>query len=173
MNGAGGEQADVEIGEAHGEEAAPGEEHVALVQKSGETPDGETGAAERGAREAIEFASGEMAEGVAGKGVERKERDVDGEDQRANANAEPAVEEEGADGVVPEKTNKEDGNIEKITVKILQDERKLRFATVFAAGRFTHGASGRVQKKRAVVGFAVIVASSAKSEWASKNQERR
>src|SRR2546422_907024 len=39
------------------------------------------------------------------------------------------------------------------------------------ARRFTDGAGGRVEEKRAVVGFAVVVARSAKAQRANENQQ--
>src|SRR6266403_1323777 len=158
---------------ADGEETAPGEEHVALVQKGGEAPGFEAGAAECGAREAVELASGEVAKRMAGKRVEREQRDVEGEDERADTDAEVAAEKEGANGVVPEKNDEQNRQVKEIAMDILEDKRKSGLAAIVAARGFADGAGGRVQEKRAVVGFAVVVAGGAKAQRANKNEERR
>jgi len=172
-DGAAGDHADVEVREADGEETAPGEEHVALVQKGGETPGFEAGAAECGARKTVELASGEVAKRMARKSVERKKNDVEGEDERADSDAKVSVEKERADRVKPEETDKENCEIKKIAMDILQDERKSCFAAIVAACRFTYGAGWRIEEKGPVKGLAVVVTSGAKAEGAGKDQERR
>ncbi len=162
-NGAAGDHADVEVREADGEKTAPREEHVALVQKGGEAPGFEAGAAESGAREAVKLASSEMAKRMAGKSVERKQDNVESEDERADSDAEVAVEEEGTNGVVPEETDKENREVKEIAMNILQDERKSRFATIIAACRFTYRAGWRIEEKGAVKRLAVVVTSAAKA----------
>jgi hypothetical protein len=124
MNPAASDHAHVEIGEAHGNEAAPCKKHVVLVQKTKEAPGGEAGAAKGGARKAIELAAGKMTERVAGKSVERKQRDVESENERAEADTKASVEKEGVDRVVPKKNDEENREIEKIAMDVLQDEGK-------------------------------------------------
>src|SRR5580692_11765193 len=131
------------------------------------------GHAESRAGEAIELASGKVAQRVAGKRVQREQDDVRGQNDGAEADAKVAVEVEGHEGIVPKKQDEHDRQIEKISVDILQDERKLRLPVVFAVGRFTHGASGRIEKKRAGVSFAVVVARSAKPERPREDEQRR
>ena len=170
MDCATGHHTYIEISEADGKETAPGKEHVVLVQKSGEAPDSEARAAEGRAREAIELASGKVTQRVAGKRVERKEGDVKSEDQCAYAHTKAAVEEKRTEGVVPEKRNKENGKIEEVAMEVLKDEGKSCFAAIIPARGFTHGAGRRIEKKRAIVGFAVVVACGAKAQRANKNQ---
>src|SRR5580658_1075242 len=114
-----------------------------------------------------------MPQRVAGKRVEREQDDVRGQDQTAKPDAKVAVEVEGHDSVVPKKQDEHNCEVEKIAVNILQDERKFRFAPIFAIGRFTDGARRRIEKKRAVVSFAVVIAGSAKPERARENEQRR
>ncbi len=116
MDSAAGHQAHVKIGGADGDQAAPGQKHVALIQKSDAAPGGMAGYAEGSARKAIEFAAGKVAQRVAGKRVEREQDDIRGQDERADADAEVAVEVEGHDSVVPKKQNEHDRHIEKIAV---------------------------------------------------------
>src|SRR6266436_8168360 len=110
---------------------------------------------------------------MAGKSVERKKNDVESEDEGADADAEGAIEEEGANGVVPEKNDEQNRKVEEIAMDILEDKRKCCFAAIVAARGFADGAGGRVQEKRAVVGFAVVVARGAKAQRANKNEQRR
>src|SRR2546429_9973745 len=98
-----------------------------------------------------------MTERMAGKRVERKESDVECEDECADTDAEAAVEEKGSESVVPEKCYEENGKVEEIAMEVLQDEGKRCFATIIPARRFTDGAGGRVEEKRAVVGFAIVI----------------
>src|SRR5260370_25850922 len=103
MNPAASDHAHVEIGEAHGNEAAPCKKHVVLVQKTKEAPGGEAGAAQGSARKAIELAAGKMTERVAGKRGERKQRDVERENTRAETDTKAPIEKKGADRLRPQK----------------------------------------------------------------------
>src|SRR5687768_8900602 len=80
------DQADVEVGQAEGEEGEPGEERVLDVQLVHLIPQP---VAERRAPEAVEVAAAEVAAGVAGEGVEADEDNVRGHDQAAQPDAEP------------------------------------------------------------------------------------
>src|SRR6266446_8299607 len=111
-----------------------------------------------------------MTKRVAGKCVQRKEGDVYGKDERAYADTKAASEEEGADRVVPKENDEKHGEIEKIAMDILKDEGKRSFATIIAPRRLGNRTGGRVQEKRPVVSFAVVVARGAKAQGASKDQ---
>ena len=174
LESAGSKQADIEIGGAHGDEAGPGENHVSFVKQAEKTPCGVTRHAESGAGETVELAADDVAQGVARKSVGGEEADVDEHDDRTEADAEFAVEYECLYGVVPEKTDKEDGEIEKVTMDVLQDEGKTSFAAIiFAESGLSYGAGGRVEKKGAVVGFAVVIAGGAKAERCAEDENRR
>ena len=98
-----------------------------------------------------------MTQGVAGKSVKRKKEDIDRQDDRANPDAEMTVEEERTNGVVPKKNDEQNREIEKIAMDILQDKGKRGLPAILAVRRFPDGASGGIEEKRAVVGFAVVV----------------
>ncbi len=83
-----------------------------------------------------------------------------------------AAEEEGFYGVVPEEAEKNNREIKKVAMNVLQDKWKRSFATiVFANGGFANGAGRRIEKKGAVVGFAVVVAGGAKAERRAENED--
>src|SRR5207244_3028735 len=166
-----GHHAHVEVGEPNRNQTAPGEKHVALVQKSGDAPGSEAGTAEGRAREAIKLAAGKVTERVAGKRVERKERDIESEDECADANAEAAFEEKRTEGVAPEKRYEENGKVEEVAMHVLQDEGKSCFAAIIASSRFTDGAGGGVEEKRAVIGFTVRAAGGPKAKKAKEDQK--
>src|SRR5579862_9629975 len=132
MDSAAGHHADVKVREADGDEARPGQGHVAIVQKADAAPSGEAGLAKRGAGEAIEFSASEMAERVARKRIQREHDDVDGHHQGADADAEMTVEIVGEHDVIPEKTKEHEREIEKVAVNVLQDERKRGLTFVLA-----------------------------------------
>ena len=69
---------------------------------------------------------------MAGKCVRGEQEDVYQHHERAHADAETFGEAEGEDRVVPEKAEKEDREVEKIAVHVLQDERKRGFAAILA-----------------------------------------
>src|SRR5450432_2797888 len=54
---------------------------------------------------------------------------------------------------------------------ILQDKRKRGLAAIFAFGGLAHGAGRRIEKKSAIVRFAVVVAGGAKPERAGEHQQ--
>src|SRR3989442_69398 len=72
-----------------------------------------------------------------------------------------------------EKSDEQTRQVKEIAMAILEDKRKSGFAAIVAARGFADGAGGRVQEKRAVVGFAVVVARGPKAQRANKNEESR
>src|SRR5277367_14621 len=110
-----------------------------------------------------------MAERVAGEGVEREHDDVEAHDEGADADAEVAVEIIGEDDVVPEEGQEDESDVEKIAVKILQDEWELCLALVFAIGGLGDGAGGWIQEEGAIVGFAIVIAGGAETKRASED----
>src|ERR1700722_6831806 len=109
---------------------------------------------------------------MARQGVNGKQDDVEQKNQAAHANAKLPVEEKTFDRVVPQKNQENNREIKKIAVHILQNKRKRRFAAIFAAGGLAHGARGRIEKKCAIVRFAVVVAGGAKSQRPRQHQKR-
>src|SRR6267154_5102859 len=114
-----------------------------------------------------------MTQRMAGKGVERKKRDIDRQDQRANADSEMAVEEKGVNGVVPKKKDEQHREIKEVAMDVLQNEWEGSLAAIIAACRFTDGASWRVEEEGAIKRFAIVIASRAKTERAGENQQGR
>lgn len=170
---AGRHETDVQIGEANGNHAHPGPKHVVFVEAGDPTPSGVVHGTECGAGEAVELASGEMAERVARESVDAEQDDVEEHNERADADAEVALEDEGAYRVVPKEGDEKDCDVEKVAVKILENERKARLAAIFAIARFANGATGRIGEKCAIVGFAVVVARHTETERAGQNQNCR
>ena len=143
-------QADIEIGEADGEEADPREEHVAFVQKLKPTPGSVACGAEGGARKTVELSAGQVAQRVAGESVEGEQGDVDEQNERADADAKSVRgEEESLDGVMPKKREKNDGEIKEVAMEILQNEREMRFAACNCACGFSATAQPGGSRKNA------------------------
>src|ERR1700722_13305821 len=101
---------------------------------------------------------------MAGQRVDGKQDNVDQQNQTADANAKLPVEEKAFDRIVPQENQKNNRQVKKIAMHILQNKWKGRFAAIFPIGRFTHGARGRIEKKCAIVSFAVVVTGGAKSQ---------
>src|SRR5712692_9924728 len=78
-----------------------------------------------------------------------------------------------SDRVVPENEEKDDGDVKKITMQVLQDEGKTGFAAIAMRVRLAHRASGRIKKESAIVSLAVVVAGGAKTERCPQDQNRR
>ncbi len=92
--------------------------------------------------------------------------------ERSHSNAEPAVEAERAERVVPEKPEEQDREIEKESVKVLEHEGKRGLAAI-GAPRLSDRAGRRVQKERAVVRLPVVVAGGPETEGPPEDQKRR
>src|ERR1700676_3053331 len=113
-----------------------------------------------------------MAERMARQRVNGKQDNVEQQNQAADANAKLSVEEETIDRVMPQKNQEKNREIKKIAMHILQNKRKGGFAAIFAVGRFANGTRGRIEKKCAVIGFAVVVTGGAKSQRTHQHQKR-
>src|SRR5437588_11482464 len=75
--------------------------------------------------------------------------------------------------VVPEDDQKDDCDIKKIAMEILQNERKARLPTVTMRMRLADRASRWIEKERAVISFAIVIAGGAKPERRPQNQDSR
>src|SRR6476619_3335491 len=107
--------------------------------------------------------------------VKCEQDDVDKQHQCADADAKVELligtrKPEGTNRVIPEKAQKDDGAVEKIAMKILQDERKAGLAAIIAMRRLTHGAARRIQKECAVIGFAIVVTGHAEAQRERQDQ---
>src|SRR5207248_310210 len=80
---------------------------------------------------------------------------------------------ESLDGVIPKKAKKDQRQVETITMKVLQDERKCSLTFIGLVSAIIHRAARRIKKKRAVISLAIVVASGAEAEWAAKDKQCR
>src|SRR4029434_10749328 len=93
-----GDQADVEVGQAHAEEREPREQRVTLVEPRDEAPEPIAGGR---LREDVDRAATEMPARMAGERVGGEEDDVDPHDAGAHAEAEAGGGAEGQDVTAP------------------------------------------------------------------------
>src|ERR1700677_1456185 len=89
--------------------------------------------------------------------------DVDEEHKRADTHSKFSVPPERVVSVFPQEREKYDGEIQRVAMKVLQNEWKLRFATIRAFW-LANGACRRIGEKRAVVRLAIVVAGGAKTQ---------
>src|ERR1700722_3909322 len=108
--------------------------------------------AKRRARKTIELSTGEMPQRIARQRVRRQQDDVDEQHERADAHPKFSVPPERVVRVFPQKCEKNDREIERVAMQILQNERKLCFTAV-RAFRLTNGTRRRIGEKRAIVRF--------------------
>src|SRR5579859_3043660 len=106
---------------------------------------------------------------MARKRVRRQKNDVDQQNQRSHAHSKLSVEKKRLNRVPPQKNQEQHRQIQEIPVQILQNERKLRL-TLIIPRPLVNRTRGRILKKRAIVCFAVVVASSAKAQRPAQNQ---
>src|SRR2546430_1183547 len=124
------------------------------------------------ARKAVQLAAQQMAQGMAREKVERQQNDVHQQYDGTDAHTKSVFEEEAVYRVIPEKRQEDDRQVHEVSMRVLQDEGKFSFASVAAAGFFRHGAARWIEKKGAVIGFAIVVAGNAKTERPRQNQQR-
>src|SRR5207249_9453651 len=116
----------IQVGQADGNKTGPGEQHVALVQTAQPLPGLVARRAESGAVEAVELSAGQVAQRVTGERVKAKQNHVNEQNQRAHTDSYGAIEEEGANGVTPEKSEENHRDIEKTATQLLHNEHKPR-----------------------------------------------
>ena len=109
---------------------------------------------------------------MAGKRVRRQQNNVDQQHQRAHTHPEFPVKIEREKDVFPQEKQKQHRQIKKISVYVLQNERKSRFALIVSFP-FGDRASRRILKKRPIVCLPVIVAGGPKAQRPSQNKHRR
>src|SRR5205823_4658320 len=106
--------------------------------------------------------------------VQCQQHDIRQHDQTAESNAEfrlmqPPDKGKGLECVTPQKQNEDNCQIQKVAVNILQNERKGGFTFVVAFAAFINSAGRWIEKKSAVVGFAIVVAGGSKSQRSRQN----
>src|SRR6266404_3546695 len=94
--------------------------------------------------------------------VAAEQDDVYRENNRADADAEPAIKPERFPNVVGEDQNKNQREVEKVAVNVLHDERERTLAEISFA-RFANGARGRIGPERFVIRAAIVVTGESKS----------
>src|SRR4026207_2279452 len=73
--------------------------------------------------------------------------------------------------VVPKDEQKDERNVKKVTMQVLQDERKCSLAAILMSARFTNGARRRIEKEGAIVSLTVIVTGGAKTKRRRKDRD--
>jgi cytosine/adenosine deaminase-related metal-dependent hydrolase len=86
--------------------------------------------ASRGAGEAIAEAADQMAQRMAAQGVTTEQRDIREQDESANADAEVTIEPAGLPDVMREQQKKNQREIQKVAVDILEDQREGALAPI-------------------------------------------
>jgi hypothetical protein len=119
----------------------------------------------------IAKAADQVAQRMATEGVTAEEDHIDREGECADADPKSIGKTRRFQNVVAEDENKDEREIEKITVNILHDEREGTFAEISLA-RLAHGAGRWVSPEGLVVGSAIIVTGKPKAAGRPKNQER-
>ena len=127
-------------------------------------------------RELIEHAADEVPERMAAERVAAEEHGVHGEHQRADADPERHLpgrigEPHRLPDVVGQDEQKQDRQIQKVAVDVLEDERERLLAEILLA-RLADGARRRIGPERLVVGAAIVVAGEAETAGRPENQER-
>ena len=85
----------------------------------------------------------------------------------------PSAKKKRANRVLPKEGEKDDREVEKPAMEVLQDEGKASFAAVAPTASFAYRAGRRIEKERPVIGLSIVVAGGAESERPGQNKKRR
>src|SRR5216683_966555 len=96
---------------------------------------------------------------------------VSGQDQSSDADAESVLKPHGLPGVVSQKHDENQCEIEKVAMYVLKDKRKGSLAEIFLAG-LAHRARWWIGPKRFVVCAAIVVAGDPESARRPQHQHR-
>src|SRR6185369_7111329 len=112
---------------------------------------------------------------MAAEGVTGQEDHVQDQDQRTDRHAEMfglvgIDEPQAVPGIAGKDDDEDDGQVHKIAVDVLDDEREITFAEVFFAG-FADGAVRRVGPERLVIRATIIVAGETETAWSPQDEE--
>ena len=124
----------------------------------------------RPGREHVEVAAAQMPAGMAREGVQRQQRRVDDEDERAQPHPEPPVEPKGEDGVPPQEGEDGQGEPEEVAVDVLEHEGEARLPEI-PLGPVAHRAARRRSEERPVVRLAIVIAGGAEPAGDPQDQE--
>src|ERR1700693_1330609 len=97
-----------------------------------------------------------MTKGMASEGVGAQQHEVCQQHESANADAKAAVEPERIPHVPRQNYEKHQGQIKKIPMDVLQDQRKRSFAEICLPW-LANGAGRRIRPKSPVIRAAVVV----------------
>src|SRR5256885_10078863 len=115
---------DVKIGEPHPEQAHPGPEHVASIEAAHAAVGLLT---ERRFREPVDAAADQMPERVTAEGVAAEEYDIEGQNDRPDADTEgdfgryKVNKPDGLPDIVGQEGQENERQIQKVTVDVLND----------------------------------------------------
>ena len=148
-----------------------------LIEKRNPAPGSMAWPAGNNTRKAIQIAADYVPQRMTRQRIARQQNDVNEQNQRAGADAEVlarrGVKPKSCERVIPQDDQKNDGDVQKIAMQILQDEWKTRFAAITMRMRFADRSTRRIKKERPVVGLAVVIARRAKTQRSPQNQNRR
>src|SRR6267154_6014421 len=112
-----------------------------------------------------------MSQGMARQRIDREQNNIDQQHERAQAHSEFPIKVERQKNVLPQENQKQNREIQKISMDVLQNERKSGFALVVPLP-FAHRTSRRILKERPIVCFSVVIAGRAKTQRPAQNQQR-
>src|SRR3954451_14624644 len=166
---AGGDQRDVEVGDDEGGEGRPSELHVVAVQPRDPLPQP---VSHRVPGEVVDPPGRDVPARVAGQRVGPEQDDVAHQDEVAEPEAEPArAAVERHHRVVGGDERDQDGRVEEVRGRVLQQQREPRLAGVPRV-RLRDRAGGRGQPERAGVGLAVVVAGEPDGQQERQREDR-
>src|SRR2546428_2553208 len=148
-----------------------------LIEKRNALPRAVARTTGRNAGKTIDVPADDVSQRMARQRVAGQQDDVRQQHQRADTYAKVSshgrVKPKSRNRVVPENHQEDDGNIEKVAMQILQNKGKPCFASVTSARRLADRTGRRIEKKRAIVSFAIVITRRPKAERRPENQDRR
>src|SRR5258708_10564272 len=108
---------------------------------------------------------------MAAECVTAQENRVSGQDQSSYADAKSVLKPHGLPGVVSQKHDENQCEVEEVAMYVLKDKRKGSLAEIFLAG-LAHRAGWRIGPKRLVVCAAIVVAGDSESTRRPQDQHR-
>src|SRR5262249_36458079 len=134
---------------------------------------------QRGTGEAVEATAGQVAERVARERVQGQEEGIAGQDERSDADPEPAGPAAGMDHVDRQDDQEDERQVEEVAMEVL-DREPPRFALVRRPAPqpaerpgLAHAATDRVEEEGPVIGLAVVVARDPEAPGRPEDQGRR
>src|SRR5436305_9697214 len=113
-----------------------------------------------------------MSQRMTAECVTAEQDDIDRKHNCADADPKMIIKPQRFPNVVSKNQNKNEREIEKVTVDVLHDERERTLAEISFPG-LADGAGWRVRPERFVIRASIIIAGQPKSARRPQNQERR